>query len=78
MGQCMDKAILAGAIFMSVAKCVRPMFGGLAYYLTMVPNFSIYTSISIKISLRVISAYTSWCAESHQRTDIYLDDRMKL
>jgi len=27
----MDKAILAGGIFVLVAKCVRQMFGGLAH-----------------------------------------------
>jgi len=31
MGQCVDKVILAGGIFVLVAKCVRPMYGGLAH-----------------------------------------------
>ena len=71
MGQCMDKTILAGGIFVLVAKCVRQMFGGLAHC----GSSSSITKILI-LAFCVISAYTSlsWRAESQQ----YVVDGMQL
>jgi len=61
MGQCVDKVILAGGIFVLVAKCVRPMYGGLAHC-GSIKLFN-YKDLNPGI-LCDISACTSWCAES--------------
>ena len=53
MGQCVDEVILAGGIFMLVAKCVRPMYGGLAHC----GSSSSITKILI-LAFCVMSAYT--------------------